>query len=317
MGSAVCAEVCLIHVRHAGVHFGIHMEFFVGEGAGSSVIMGDKTHIHIHLHILCPERIGCPVGLCSIAGRLDIGIKIQDTNRQLSQNGSAGLDIVVGTGDRDGCRVGFLSDRVRCSEAFCQLHMIKLPVVYIVQVDHGGNGLDGLKLGCLQVQPVDGTKRNSVKSGICRNKFQGRSGTSGLNLNNTNNNRLVACVIADFKLNTVIAVCHGDAVDRNHTAREGGRNFNTVNVCLCGGSIQTGYIINSIWFLICVKQEIFICNCYRKVKNIACSYNNITLNKRSDAIKINLVKDRIFSVVNSFGIVYGKVIQIVCILTVD
>ena len=60
-----------------------------------------------------------------------------------------------------------------------------------------------------------------------------------------------------------------------------------------------------------------ICNGCRKIKNIICSSDNITLYKSGSFIKIYLIKNRIFSILNCIRIIYGEVIQVVCIVTID
>ena len=232
----MCREVFLIHISHAGVHFRINMEFFIGEGAGGAIGKGNETLINVHLHILCPELVGSPVSLGSVAGNQDIGIEVQDTDGQLSQNGSATVVVSTRASNGDGSGIGFFCNRIGCSKAFCKLHMIELPMVNIVEVDHGLNRLNRLDVSCLKVHPINRTEGDSVKSCISGNKLNGGIGRTGLNLNHTNHNRLVACVIANFELDTVVTVCHGSGGGHN-TVCEGGLNLNAVNVNLSGSGI--------------------------------------------------------------------------------
>ena len=132
MRCSVCDEVILIHISHAGVHFCINMELFIGEGACGSVNMSNKTHINVHLHILCPEGVTGPVSLSCITGSLNIGIKVKNTHGKLGENCCAGIVVDTGTGNRNRCCVGFLCNGIGCSEAFCKLHVIELPMVNIV-----------------------------------------------------------------------------------------------------------------------------------------------------------------------------------------
>ena len=233
MGGTMVTEVFLIHVRHNGIHFRIHMEFFIGECAHSAIGMGDETHIHIHLHILCPEGIRSPVGFSSISGGLNIRIKIQNTNRKLRQDDCTGLGIVSSACDRNSRGVGFFSNSVGCRETFRQSHMIQLPMVYIVQVDYSFYRLNGFDLRCFKVHPVNRTERNSVKCRIGRNYIDRRFFRTGFHFDHTDNNGLIACIIADFKLHAMVTVSHF-CVSRDHTVRESRFHFDTVNIYLGG-----------------------------------------------------------------------------------
>ena len=115
----------------------------------------------------------------------------------------------------------------------------------------------------------------------------------------------------------MISVCNGNSVCGKNTVCKCRLNLYTVNINLCRCSVKTGYVINCILVLVTVKQEVLISYCCGKVENIACCCNNTTLYKSGSAIKIDLIKDGVFSVVNSIRIVYCEVIKIISILTVD
>ena len=206
MGRTVIYEIDLIHVRHGGIHFGIYLEFFVGEGARGAVGKGDQTLINVHLHVLSPELIGGPIGFCGIAGNLDIRIEVKNTNGKLCENRLATVVVRAITGNGNGCGIGFFVDSIGCGEAFCKLHMIELPMVNVVQVDHSFNLLNGFDSGCFEVHPVDRTEINSVEVRICGNERKSRIGRAGFHLDHTDDNRLVACVVADLEFYAVVAV---------------------------------------------------------------------------------------------------------------
>ena len=176
VGRAVLGEIYLIHICHDRIHFGIYMEFLVGEGACGAVNIRNQTHINIHLHILCPERILRPVGFGSIAGCLDIRIEVKNTNGKLCENRFAAVVVHTGTGNGNGCGIGFFVNGISCGEALRKLHIIELPMVDVVQVDHGFNLLNGFDSGCFEVHPVNRTEINSVKGRICGNERKRRIG---------------------------------------------------------------------------------------------------------------------------------------------
>ena len=155
-------EVIFINRLIGCIHFGINMEFFVRKGTGGSVCMSNKTHIYIHLHILCEKVVGSPISFCSKTRNLNIGIKIQNTNRKFRKHCRTGIVICSSTSNGNGGCVGFFIDRIFGSESFCQFHMIQLPMVYTVQINNGRNRLNGFNLGCLKIHPINRTKCNSI-----------------------------------------------------------------------------------------------------------------------------------------------------------
>ena len=150
----------IIRIGHAHClvgceHFCINVELLVREGAGSAIGKGDETLINVHLHILCEEVIGSPIGLGCKAGNLNVSIKVNDTNGKLCENCRTSVIVCTGTINSNSCCIGFLVNCVSCGEAFCKFHVVKLPVVYAVQVDHGLDRLNCLDIGSLKVHPID------------------------------------------------------------------------------------------------------------------------------------------------------------------
>ena len=150
----------IIRIGHAHClvgceHFCINVEFLVRECAGGSVCKGNKALINVHLHILCEEVIGSPIGLGCEAGNLNVSIKVNDTNGKLRENCRTSIIVCTGTINSNSCCIGFLVNCISCSESFCKFHVVKLPVVYTVQVNHGFNRLDGFNIGSLEVHPID------------------------------------------------------------------------------------------------------------------------------------------------------------------
>ena len=315
MGGAMCGEVCLVHVGHGGIHLGIHMELLIGEGAGAAVHMGDLTHVNIHLHILCPELVSSPVGLGGVAGYLDVSIEVDDTDGQLCQNSIAGLGIDAGASDSDGGGVCLLCDGILSREAVSQIHVVQLPVVDVIQVNHSGDRLDGLDVGGLQVHPVDGAEGDSVQSSISWNHLDGGSIVAGLDLDHTDDHGLVACVVADLKLHAVITVCHS-GIGGHHATRKGGRNFNAVNVNLSSCRIQAGSIVQGNIVLVGILLGGGISHSHGQCQFVAGSGDHITLNQ-SGTIDVGLIENGVLSVLNSLGVVNSEVIQIVGVVAVD
>ena len=115
----------------------------------------------------------------------------------------------------------------------------------------------------------------------------------------------------------MITVSNLNTVCGNLAVGKGAIHLNTVNVDLCGICIQTGNIRKRIFILISVNQNGSISYCRRKIQNIACCGDYITLYKSGISVKINLVKHGIFSVVNCIGVVNGKAVKIIGVRTVD
>ena len=317
VGRAVLQEVDLIHVRHAGVHLGIHVELLVGEGGGGAVHVGDETHVNVHLQILCPECIGGPVGLGGVAGNQDVGIEVQHTDGQLSQNGGAGQVVVACAGDGDGGGVGLLENGVLGGEAVSQVHMIQLPVVDVVEVDHGGNGINGLDVGGLQVHPVDRAEVDAIQGRIGGNHVDGRGADTRLHLDDADDNRLVARLVADLELDAVVTVGHHVTVGGHDAVSVGASHLNAVDVDLSGGGIQTGCVVQGNLVLVGVQTDGLVSHGGREVQDVAGGGHYVTLDQSGGLVQIDLVKDGVLSVVHGVGVVNGEVIQVVGVVTVD
>ena len=245
VGRTMISEIDLVDRRKVAIHLGIDMELFVGEGGCAAVGMSDDTLINVHLHILRIEIIGCPIGSCVKTGYLDIIIKVQDANGDLRESSSAGLMILTGAGDGDGSGIGhgLACGSILGGKAVRKYHMIELPMVDIVEVDLSGNRLNGLDRIRLEIHPIDRTERDSVESRVSGNQLQGRSGGAGLDLDNADNDRLVACVIADLKLHAVIAVRYGIAVSAHNAVRVRSVDLNAVDISLRGVGVDTADVI--------------------------------------------------------------------------
>ena len=157
MCSSMLIEINFINTIFIRIHFGINMELFIGESACTAVNMCDNTHINIHLHILWIKLICSPICFCCVTGNLNIIIKVKDTNRDSGKDSIAALIIIVGTIYRYISRVCFSLGRrsVRCGKSICELHLVKLPVVYIVKVYNSINRLNCFNLVGFKLHPID------------------------------------------------------------------------------------------------------------------------------------------------------------------
>ena len=159
VGCQVFCPISLVHTVMVCIHFGINMEFFIGEYIESraciAVNKGDFTLINIHLHILRPEFKVCPYSCCCLARNSHIIVKVNNTNRNLGKNSFSGHIIITCTGNGDISGICFSYDRVFSSETFGKLHMVKLPMVYIVQINYCRNGLDCFNLVRFKIHPID------------------------------------------------------------------------------------------------------------------------------------------------------------------
>ena len=201
--------------------------------------MGNQTHIYVHLHILRPEGIGGPIGFCGVAGGLDVGIKIENTDREFCQDGSACLVIVARTGDGDRCRVGFRINGIGSGKAGRQFHVVQFPMVDVVEVNHSGNGMDGFNGGGFQIHPIHRAEEDSVQRRIVGYHVDGRSCNARLHFDYADDNGLVARIVANFKLHAVESVCHLHSAGRQNAVGKAGRHFHAVDIDFCRSGIQT------------------------------------------------------------------------------
>ena len=123
---------------------------------------------------------------------------------------------------------------------------------------------------------------------------------------------IVACHIASSKLNGMDTVFQLGSGNRYRLSVKRIFNFVSVNICLNGIAIKTGSIyIFSI-----------LSNVYRKTNAVIVGNGSavaliikILVFGRNRLNILNLTKDRSISIVTSFGIIYGKIIQKECVHT--
>ncbi len=303
-----------IHTCGRRIDFGVYAEFFIGECAenrgGISVNIGDFTHINVNFKVIRPEFVSIPIGFRGVSINFDIGIIIDYTDRERSDGCFAGLAVVTGSGNNDGCGIVFFINGIFSGEACCKFHMIKFEMVAIVEVDNGFYGFDGFDIGCIYIHPINGTAVKFIESGVCGNNFNSGSVNAGSYFNKSDNNSFVAHVIADFEFNTVYAVCDSDIGNIDSAVSIGCVNFDSVNISFCGSSIESG----------CVG----FCGVFRN----ACSNSNEIIgyflsfiffkcNGRVTGCEFNFAENRCFSVINCVGEVCGDVININSLETVD
>ena len=325
VGAVLGIEVELVDGVLVGAHLGVDTELLVGEGAGGAVNEGDETLIDVHLHILRIEFVGSPVGSRGVAGNLDIIIEVQDANGDLREHSSAGLIVVAGTGDGDGCGVGhgFAGSGVLSGEALSELHMIELPMVDVVEVDNSLNGVDGLDRVGFEVHPIDGTEGDPVEGIVSGNELQSRSGGTGLNLDNADDDRLVACVVADFELDAVITVSNGIAVRGDNAVSISAVDLNAVDISLGGRSVDAADVVKREG-IVAVRGHVgsggSVCYGDGQIQNVVVGdygLADIISYERSGVVEIDLIEYGLFSVVYSFRVVDGEVIEVIGERTVD
>ena len=309
VGGAVAGKIGRIHVIPGGVHLGRDAELLVGEGLGAAVGEGDKALVHIQSQIVAPELMGGPVLRSSLARDMNVVVIVKHAHGDLREDRAAGLIIFAGAGKGNRCRIGILINRIFRSESLCEYHVIELPVIDHVQVNHGLHGLDILDGSCLQIHPVNGAEEDPIEARISRNQLEGRRSIAGLNLEDADHDRSVARVVGDLKSDAVIAIGNRDVGCGHHAADIGSRNLNTVDKGLCSGGIDAGGVRQRMGNLVRI-------NLFSRISHVGCKGQRVrrcgtklVLDERS-AVHIDLIEFRLFSVVNRLRVVHGKVVQI-------
>ena len=182
---------------------------------------------------MTPELVRRPILSGGHAGDMNIVVIIENAHGDLSDHSLAGLIILAGAGKGDRGGIGFFINRVIGGEAVGKHHVVELPVVDAVHVDHGINGLDILNVVRGKIHPIDGAEQKLVKGRVGGNELNCGS-VACFYLEHADHNRLVACVITDLELNAVITVFNLDVVDAHCAVCVRGGNFNAVDISLCG-----------------------------------------------------------------------------------
>ena len=276
---------------------------------GAAVGEGDKALVHIQSQIVAPELMGGPVLRSSLARDMNVVVIVKHAHGDLSEDRAAGLIIFAGAGKGNRCRIGILINRVFRSEAICEYHVIKLPVVDHVQVNHGLHGLDILDGSCLQIHPVNGAEEDPIEARISRNQLEGRRSIAGLNLEDADHDRSVARVVGDLKSDAVIAVGNRHIGSGHHAAGVAGVDLNAVDENLCGGGVDAGGIGQRMGNLVGINLLRRISHVGGKGQDVGSRGADLVLDERS-AVHIDLIEFGLFSVVNRLRVVHGKVVQI-------
>ena len=312
MSSSAIVLECKI--GEAGLKLGINAELFVRERTKNvrsiTVNIGDLAHINVYLKVVRPEAIVEPIRYCIISINFNIGIIVDYANRKRCKSSRAGLIIVAGTYNYDSGSIVFFINVIGRGEALSQFHMIKFPMVAVVEVYYKLNCLNCFDVGSVYVHPVKRTAIETVKSRISRNYLNGRCIHAGLNLDKSDYHRLIAHIVSNFKLNAMNTVCNCNLRNGHSTIRICNRNLYTVNISLSTVEIKAG----------CIGLGGIFCNKRRNSEKIALSYGGLILLKHDRRIvtcKLYLAKDRSLSVINSIRVVYGDVVDIYSLKTVD
>ena len=307
--AAMGREVGRVHVVAGGIHLGGDAELLVGEGSGGAVSKGDDTLVDIQLQIVTPELVRRPVLRGGLAGDMDIVVIVEDANGDLRQHRFAGQIVVTGTGEGDRGGIGLLVNGVVGGEAFCQHHVIKLPVVDAVHVDDRFNGLDLLDIGGNEIHPVDGAEEDSVERRVGGNQLHGGSAGAGLDLEHADHDRGVARVVGDLELHAVVTVGNLDVGRRHDTVCIGRRNLNAVDEDLGGGGVDAGGVRERVRNLVRVNLLGCVSDIGGEGQRARRSGADLVLDKRG-AVHIDLVELGLLSVVNSLRVVNGDVVEI-------
>ena len=173
---------------------------------------------------------------------MDIGIKVNDTDGQGSNDSLAGLVIDVGAGDGYICGIVFLINGVGAGEAGRILGMGQFPMVKTVKVNTHGNGLNGFNIGSLQIHPVQGAAVQTVKRCIFGHELNGGSVHAGPDFHQTDHDSLVAGIVLNLEPDTVDTVSHSHFSHVDTAVAVSCIDLNTVHIRLGGCCIQTGCV---------------------------------------------------------------------------
>ena len=319
VGGALLVAVSNVHIGGVGVDLGVHPELLVGEGVQhvSLVIVhvGNDTHVDVDLQVVRPQLIGLPVGLGGVAGDLHIRVKGNDADGKLCQNSLAGLTVDAGTADGDGRGIVLLINRILSGEALCQLHVIQLPVVGTVEVDDGGNLLNGLDIGSDHIHPVNRAAQQTVQGSVGGNHVDGGGVHTRLDLDETDLDSLVAHLIADLELNAVVTVGDRQIGDLDLTVLVGAIHLNTVHVSLHGLGVDAGVVVQRSLLTGSGHALGALGHVGGDIEDVGGSGNDLSLlHLQIGAVCLveeDLIEHRSLAVHDSVGIVNGEAIQIV------
>ena len=225
MSAVPCIVICFAfgggnHILSHLVHLGVNLRTLTGEFICRAINKCYKTAVDLHADVDRPEflhalelRIG--VCLAALLGTARIGIthlQLPRADRQGNQSISTADYLIVCTGasNRDRCDILVVLNRIRRFKAVCDIHMIKLPLAHIIQVNVNNNGLNLFNIGSNDIRIPNRTEKNFVKRRILGYDFDRRLTGICLNIYLTNHRSIVALIIADREFDMVHTVCKND-----------------------------------------------------------------------------------------------------------
>ena len=237
--TAICFKV---RTRETCLKFCINAEFFIRECAENirfiTVNISNFTHINVYFQVVRPEPIGSPICFSRIAVNTNIRIIINYANRKSRDRRCTSLHIATGTSNNDRSRIILHINGIRCRKAIGQYHMVKFPMVTIVQIDNCLYRSDTFNHIGIQIHPIDRPSVKVIQSRICGNKLNCRSIHSRCHFNQSNYHGFIAHVIANFKFNAMNTVGNRYFTNRHSTIGIRYRNFNAIHISLRGSNVQ-------------------------------------------------------------------------------
>ncbi len=222
----------------------------------------------------------------------------------------------AGTGD---CKRGNIfccicaCHRPDCLKAFGNLHMIKLPLAHIVEIQRHFYRLNCGNVVCYNINILNRIEKHFVCCTIvCNYLDSGRFIAFCLNVHLTNNRGIVALVIADREFNGMLTVAQNSTlVHGDNTACVSACNFIAVYICFCCGNIQSGCIIFfSVFCNLSCKIYGVICNCGDL------SFSNCSCIRHCRSTVVHFTENRRLTVINCIRVVYSNIVNIEGIISV-
>ena len=261
------------------VHFGLNDSLVCREGHRATVSKGNKTCFSAYNESVVSGTIGVPHSMrsqnvifilfCGIIGNViftDTAV-IHPTPCHPNTNGKLSKDSRVsnfrsGT-SKGNNRIVMVVNIILCLEAIGNFHAFQFPRIDIVKIDRRGNGLNGRKVICDNIEPIDRAGRQQ-RYGRSRN-FQANVALGCIYSNFANNVANITLIITDFHNDCMNAIIQIQIGNSNCSACRYSNICSaqyTVNIKLYRIAVQTGSIqLRSIFISLSHQRNFVRSNC--------------------------------------------------------
>ena len=193
------------HVLCHFVHFGVNLRSFTGECIGRTVNKRYKTAVDLHADVDRPEflhtlELSIGIRLFAVSCSACICIthfEFPGADRKRRKNAFADLIVCTCACNCDSGDILVFLNAVFSRKTSSNIHVIKLPLAHVVEVDVNSNGLNLFDISSNYICIPDRAEQDLVKRRIMRYDLDSGHAGIPLHMNRTYNRIIIALIITN------------------------------------------------------------------------------------------------------------------------